>query len=157
MRGNPSLDKLKPAETWSIPASAGQPIASIGATTLHKVYPRECGATMETTNESSPGVGLSPRVRGNQVLAGFSLPSERSIPASAGQPCEGGAAPWCLGVYPRECGATIEGGFDLVEEVGLSPRVRGNHVWVVDPEDGHGSIPASAGQPLVFRLRASAE
>ena len=70
--------------------------------------------------------GLSPRVRGNQ--AGYNLLHERegSIPARAGEP---NLADWLrtnARVYPRACGGTAHVAGALTQEMGLSPRVRGN-------------------------------
>ena len=50
-------------------------------------------------------------------------------------------------VYPRVCGATIGGDKAAVANVGLSPRVRGNHGRSWASVFRRGSIPACAGQP----------
>ena len=56
--------------------------------------------------------------------------------------------------YPRVCGATQVRGHAQAQAVGLSPRVRGNHV-VGDVSPGYdGSIPACAGQPTFVAGRA---
>ena len=70
--------------------------------------------------------GLSPRVRGNRVVAGGWCGPARSIPACAGEPsaaCTGGIT--CT-VYPRVCGGTNLGATGNLSISGLSPRVRGN-------------------------------
>ena len=50
-------------------------------------------------------------------------------------------------VDPRACGGTQVKRRRRPGVVGLSPRVRGNHVWVLWPFVPLGSIPARAGEP----------
>ena len=50
-------------------------------------------------------------------------------------------------VYPRVCGGTSAQITDAVTEVGLSPRVRGNHFHLPPYFAVYGSIPACAGEP----------
>ena len=70
--------------------------------------------------------GLSPRVRGNPA-ASMGLPTcERSIPARAGEPWARSRMARSGRVYPRACGGTVTGGYDVYVQSGLSPRVRGN-------------------------------
>ena len=115
---------------------------------------------------TSPG-GLSPRVRGNPGVAHEERRDIGSIPACAGEPALSKHLTFPLGVYPRVCGGT---GLDVLPRLvrqGLSPRVRGNLVPVVDvgqlgglsprvrgnqasisvSADVKGSIPACAGEP----------
>ena len=54
------------------------------------------------------------------------------------------------GVYPRGCGATVVTESGKVTHHGLSPRVRGNHAYVLNDGDNRRSIPAGAGQPLMM-------
>ena len=70
--------------------------------------------------------GLSPRVRGNLVLASAEDVRQGSIPAGAGQPIAYLQAYGALAVYPRGCGATCHLFSPLGFRRGLSPRVRGN-------------------------------
>ena len=51
------------------------------------------------------------------------------------------------GVYPRACGGTRWPQWASHETRGLSPRVRGNPILVINPALGIGSIPARAGEP----------
>ena len=51
-------------------------------------------------------------------------------------------------VYPRVCGGTDARRGSIPSPHGLSPRVRGNRVHTVKPNDDAGSIPACAGEPL---------
>ena len=50
-------------------------------------------------------------------------------------------------VYPRACGGTDVLRFQVRYEVGLSPRVRGNHLQAHIDNHPSGSIPARAGEP----------
>mgnify|MGYP006270475329 CR=1 FL=1 len=72
-----------------------------------------------------------------------------SIPASAGAPGIASPGATSVGVYPRVCGGTRTK--DLVREVGkgLSPRLRGHHQIVANISNWSGSIPASAGAPIM--------
>ena len=70
----------------SIPARAGEPRRWAARRTLAPVYPRACGGTLPTAPAGASSAGLSPRVRGNLLLAGPRTPCGRSIPARAGEP-----------------------------------------------------------------------
>ena len=91
--------------------------------------------------------GLSPRGRGNQVLAQPRLVPRRSIPARAGKP----PWPWSgicrLAVYPRAGGETYSDVWKYQRREGLSPRGRGNPKKTCGPACSLGSIPARAGKP----------
>ena len=69
------------------------------------------------------------------------------IPACAGQPHAPRALYLLLGAYPRVCGATGRAGASPRPRLGLSPRVRGNLLQLVNDADCIGPIPACAGQP----------
>ena len=73
--------------------------------------------------------------------------SERSIPASAGEPRQPSAGSRQSRVYPRECGGTSTSRGVTGQGKGLSPRVRGNQPPPPAPPPKRGSIPASAGEP----------
>ena len=136
----------------SIPASAGEPPCTWTAARRSRVYPRECGGTWVVALVLTLGPGLSPRVRGNPLQVKENRIYSGSIPASAGEPGLPRPARSPAGVYPRECyprecGGTIrESGRDP-EQVGLSPRVRGNRGARRLRPSRSGSIPASAGEP----------
>ena len=93
-------------------------------------------------------MGLSPRVRGNQIHRCANARHEGPIPACAGQPWRPVAGTSSSRAYPRVCGATQVRAAKRASDEGLSPRVRGNL------RVGHhrsrilGPIPACAGQPL---------
>ena len=153
VRGNLSLNPLPSDWNRSIPASAGEPSGHPGGRRQGQVYPRECGGTVFLSVHQLSFLGLSPRVRGNPTLSLLRLNSRRSIPASAGEPL----VPLGLSkrgwVYPRECGGT--GAYSTHSRLlsGLSPRVRGNRLSPDLCEPDTRSIPASAGEPLVYSLR----
>ena len=100
-----------------------------------------------TDDENDPELGLSPRVRGNQIIGPGVWFSARSIPACAGEPTAAPAYPPAQEVYPRVCGGTSgsSGGDDYID--GLSPRVRGNPLGTIGAGSYRRSIPACAGEP----------
>ena len=102
---------------------------------------------MPIPSKSCPG--LSPRVRGSPESTTPASPNARSIPASAGEPsiriCPGPDH----GVYPRECGGAGAAEPGSKRTTGLSPRVRGSQDAWPRTRDNFGSIPASAGEPVV--------
>ena len=147
VRGNRLQQGHHGAGAGSIPARAGEPIASIFIPLPCKVYPRACGGTGSSLRTVGDGLGLSPRVRGNPCCARGGSVNRRSIPARAGEP----SCRWRPGrrgrVYPRACGGTLVVQGVAQSTAGLSPRVRGNHRAGGVPVVGVGSIPARAGEP----------
>ena len=126
VRGNPPGCMKASPNAGSIPACAGEPLINWDDGWYARVYPRVCGGTKSTDRCSGLRRGLSPRVRGNQILpidAGLRL---GSIPACAGEPTPDRYATHPSTVYPRVCGGT--GLYRILEhwQEGLSPRVRGN-------------------------------
>ena len=91
--------------------------------------------------------GLSPRVRGNLKYVMHEMSAQGSIPASAGEPRASWAELNQNGVYPRECGGTVNAPLPRSAQSGLSPRVRGNRAGSGKGKAAAGSIPASAGEP----------
>ena len=92
------------------------------------VYPRVCGGTRVPSRLGSSTEGLSPRVRGNQILRDSACVRVRSIPACAGEPNDHWRSPPRYRVYPRVCGGTSPAHAGIDPNGGLSPRVRGNLV-----------------------------
>ena len=86
VRGNRLAFMLVGPPEGSIPASAGEPRTTHTETFRCAVYPRECGGTTQTVGDVARPAGLSPRVRGNRVGGPSTCRSNRSIPASAGEP-----------------------------------------------------------------------
>ena len=139
------------------PPCTGEPTGLSTESGRSPVYPRVYGGT-QTRNATAWGlIGLSPRVRGNQLVrrcsSEFTGLSPRvtirgtflggSIPACTGEPS-------CTNVgcrvYPRVYGGTHAGLRSLYRQIeGLSPRVRGNRDRA--NELGQGSIPACTGEP----------
>ena len=147
MRGNPSPRASASGLPWSIPAYAGEPLLPLIVAGVIAVYPRVCGGTFPRPMFVGIYQGLSPRMRGNQLVGGQVLASDRSIPAYAGEPR--GAFPVCghRGVYPRVCGGTRDVRDVPARHGGLSPRMRGNLPRAAWDALVAGSIPAYAGEP----------
>ena len=149
VRGNPLRPWAQDAAVGSIPASAGEPRRRCGTPPAVRVYPRECGGTARDGLRARLDEGLSPRVRGNRHRGGAPDAPGGSIPASAGEPAWRGSARRSSRVYPRECGGTTVAGAAFEPLAGLSPRVRGNLLQRVARARELGSIPASAGEPVL--------
>ena len=132
---------------WSIPAPAGEPFGSTASPATPTVYPRACGGTRLSTSLPMLGLGLSPRLRGNQFFQPFPGDSIRSIPAPAGEPVPLSPSSRAGRVYPRACGGTNCRITVKCLAHGLSPRLRGNHRHIPEIVHAGGSIPAPAGEP----------
>ena len=131
----------------SIPARAGEPARGGTRGSASAVYPRACGGTPGIQEGAQLDIGLSPRVRGNQVVEEPIGRVLGSIPARAGEPARPAGGPRRCWVYPRACGGT--GGVQAALRAGhgLSPRVRGNREVALLRPRLDGSIPARAGEP----------
>ena len=130
VRGNHSLRNTKHLCKGPIPACAGQPQGCLCHLRPRRAYPRVCGATFSVANARKFVAGLSPRVRGNHWHPKRVALLQGPIPACAGQPQGAGLSCCCSGAYPRVCGAT---GADCAIwdfAAGLSPRVRGNLLYL---------------------------
>ena len=79
--------------------------------------------------------------------AQYTFGSQRSIPACAGEPSVSLDNDSLQTVYPRVCGGTFMPGSFGQQDVGLSPRVRGNPSVIFPSPMQVGSIPACAGEP----------
>ena len=105
------------------------------------------GETLMEVSVLSGVQGLSPRGRGNLIVADRDGISYRSIPAWAGKPCCT-EQPWeTAKVYPRVGGETVDRALLPSLVGGLSPRGRGNLLAAVDRPPTERSIPAWAGKP----------
>ena len=111
------------------------------------VYPRLCGGTLFSVRLPIQAAGLSPPVRGNPKPGRIFIDASGSIPACAGEPLSSGTPSAPPPVYPRLCGGTATQAFYQPLIFGLSPPVRGNRVYEIQPGAKHGSIPACAGEP----------
>ena len=153
MRGNLVARGGGPVSTRSIPAYAGEPITHCTHIQSKRVYPRVCGGTIEPAIANEHRAGLSPRMRGNQLLTAKRRMIYRSIPAYAGEPRTGIRSPECEKVYPRVCGGTPDDSNWKDVFDGLSPRMRGNPSRPSRNWASKGSIPAYAGEPIVSVLK----
>ena len=134
----------------SIPAWAGQPFERPqGCRQPLPVYPRVGGATQSPGRPHQPGLGLSPRGRGNPGGRATMIVDRGSIPAWAGQPYKDRVRLGCLRVYPRVGGATWCAPRLFQPVFGLSPRGRGNLRRERRQIACTWSIPAWAGQPTL--------
>ena len=86
VRGNPPYVAHPVRSSRSIPACAGEPSWGNIGQFLATVYPRVCGGTVMRPSVPAPMKGLSPRVRGNRLMASLNDVVMRSIPACAGEP-----------------------------------------------------------------------
>ena len=147
MRGNrPARPSLR-TSPGSIPACAGEPGTRCLRSSPSRVYPRVCGGTSYLPDYGTTLRGLSPRVRGNRGGAGQRVGTSGSIPACAGEPRPAAGLPRMLPVYPRVCGGTWWTMTPSLPCLGLSPRVRGNHITRRAVGVDLRSIPACAGEP----------
>ncbi len=147
VRGNLAVEDEVVGVAGSIPACAGEPLELTDIRVTDGVYPRVCGGTNIKIVPVGYGLGLSPRVRGNQYKDRAGRLWTRSIPACAGEPCLMASSLPGAKVYPRVCGGTIEIRTWRVVRAGLSPRVRGNPLVDHHPTPRVRSIPACAGEP----------
>ena len=171
VRGNQYHPAPLHATPRSIPACAGEPRIHRAMGRRHRVYPRVCGGTLWATRRRCGGTGcgwvyprvcggtihfqpiaigvrgLSPRVRGNRQFGRTAHAFHRSIPACAGEPRLPAPVRYWVRVYPRVCGGTDRTSTTNSSPWGLSPRVRGNHLLLLQQVFVIGSIPACAGEP----------
>jgi len=85
-RGNPPTLRVFPSPRGSIPARAGEPSHGNNAVQIGRVYPRASGGTTGSEYQVPADTGLSPRERGNRVVARVKHLGKGSIPARAGEP-----------------------------------------------------------------------
>ena len=147
VRGNQLRQQERRARQRSIPARAGEPCSLPQYANGKGVYPRACGGTGRRAPVVVAPWGLSPRVRGNRAARPSRVLPMRSIPARAGEPARLTAGRLSPRVYPRACGGTAFEQPQLVDNPGLSPRVRGNLPLQGRVPHQLGSIPARAGEP----------
>ena len=147
VRGNHLIPAGIAQREGSIPACAGEPVTGVSYPGASGVYPRVCGGTPHPHPHRLCVLGLSPRVRGNRVLAVLAVTPERSIPACAGEPLRTRICRTGQTVYPRVCGGTLSPVDYTYTLDGLSPRVRGNPSIELPTTDYTRSIPACAGEP----------
>jgi len=146
-RGNRLLQPRDIGKQGSIPACAGEPLATRTCRRRARVYPRVRGGTACAAGRYRWRPGLSPRARGNPAIIFAACLRFRSIPACAGEPESREPAFRRCAVYPRVRGGTRCRRMQPSRDWGLSPRARGNlmvkhgRCWLMR------SIPACAGEP----------
>ena len=111
------------------------------------IYPKTPGH-LRCSSLTHP-LPLSSR-RPSVSFGGFGLSLRRSIPACAGEPRLSASPSSANKVYPRVCGGTNDSWYQDAKDLGLSPRVRGNHVHSYRTSAMKRSIPACAGEPWVL-------
>ena len=126
LRGNVNWLPLQLRGTGSIPALAGERRILTLRCMPSRVYPRACGGTFNAPAQGVHSVGLSPRLRGNVIRVVRPLYLLGSIPALAGERSITRRRRWGYEVYPRACGGTPFDCDAISDELGLSPRLRGN-------------------------------
>ena len=148
VRGNQYKGILDVPTSRSIPACTGEPSLISAPTITTRVYPRVYGGTSQKRWVLSMGHGLSPRVRGNLQANTLLFKSHRSIPACTGEPLWASRKQMRSAVYPRVYGGTHSRASFCLFRIGLSPRVRGNHLTSLQVHVCSRSIPACTGEPL---------
>ena len=146
-RGNRRAAQEAGDRLGSIPAGAGEPMSCACSARSPGVYPRGRGGTFLNSTSSRRVKGLSPRARGNRRPQPRAAAKRGSIPAGAGEPIRRPTSPRRARVYPRGRGGTVSGSVHGSTRPGLSPRARGNRGRSRARDQGHGSIPAGAGEP----------
>ncbi len=147
MRGSPDRASRHQIGKGSIPAHAGEPLASRWQAGRIRVYPRACGGATAIMRRRPDQTGLSPRMRGSQALRGATNVGLGSIPAHAGEPGAFRADRSAMRVYPRACGGALSQSELARRAKGLSPRMRGSRRYRSRSPAARGSIPAHAGEP----------
>ena len=138
----------------SVTVPAGETMFCTFSKVPRRVYPRAYGGTTQQTSTGLQRGGLSPRVRGNPTSKRLASCGARSIPARTGEPPTSAGRAHCRWVYPRAYGGTSANRGANFSLLGLSPRVRGNHLGPKSVCNRIGSIPARTGEPLstVFHI-----
>ena len=147
VRRNQALDFRGYRSVRPIPACAGEPGRRRCTRFGVLAYPRVCGGTSVRGSHPLAAAGLSPRVRGNHRVVRPGVGKGGPIPACAGEPQGQDAWRRPKQAYPRVCGGTAANQINQLADLGLSPRVRGNHHEPLDARRCRGPIPACAGEP----------
>ena len=103
-RGSRRLGGRRPAGVGSIPARAGEPVATMSEPRSVRVHPRASGGAFGTGAGAYDPRGPSPRERGSHAPCLDAPEVEGSIPARAGEPGSASAPASASGVHPRASG-----------------------------------------------------
>ena len=128
-----------------IPAGAGLTRNNTSSLMESWDHPRGCGAHMGIGTAVLLAQGSSPRVRGSLTVHWYTNRSAGIIPAGAGLTTARPYWNWRTGDHPRGCGAHELINYELQQNKGSSPRVRGSLTldWYYGTYKG--IIPAGAG------------
>ncbi len=146
MRGKLVPESYYAVHCRIIPAHAGQTPQNPHTGRYTSDHPRACGANPKTCSQTRTATGSSPRMRGKLAPYSDDFPSQRIIPAHAGQTRTPLSLIHDISDHPRACGANdvLYDGAGL--PFGSSPRMRGK-LFMMPPMAGFMRIiPAHAGQ-----------
>ena len=149
MRGNLPAAISSSRGRRSIPACAGEPPPLNWPNGQPTVYPRVCGGTRRNRKCTPYAVRSIPACAGEPSPVHPRPHKIRVYPRVCGEPVFVACACSHLRVYPRVCGGTGWMMSVTMARIGLSPRVRGNHLQRPRVRHGRRSIPACAGGTLV--------
>ena len=152
VRGKPMAFLFSLIFLRSLPACAGETGSGSSAGCPSGVYPRLCGGNYRLFFRILNWTGLSPLVRGKPQRPDHRGRWPGSIPACAGETDSLNGFPFLDRVYPRLCGGNRDGKVILPAKTGLSPLVRGKRASLLKCANSSGSIPACAGETLVFNI-----
>ena len=107
MRGHHAVDSDRVGRVGTIPAHAGSPLRSDDRLMSCGDYPRACGVTEPEKFRRLTRQGLSPRMRGHQIVRKRDFPFFGTIPAHAGSPTRRLTPTSTPRDYPRACGVTL--------------------------------------------------
>ena len=149
-RGNLHPNELPCAALGTIPARAGEPCHERIQLHGQRDYPRSRGGTFILLTKWFHIQGLSPLARGNRLQLGGFTTSSGTIPARAGEPILYFNSKFQDGDYPRSRGGTFILLTKWFHIQGLSPLARGNRLQLGGFTTSSGTIPARAGEPILY-------
>ena len=135
----------------NIPAHAGKTVLSSQRASNCQEHPRACGENHVIEWDSGCAVGTSPRMRGKLSSNSAVGARRRNIPAHAGKTIRGQHGLQQREEHPRACGENCLPRSCAPHQGGTSPRMRGKHGGVFEPESGGRNIPAHAGKTVATR------
>ncbi len=153
VRGTRLHADAQPAQGRFIPACAGNAQARPRRNRLISLHPRVCGERRTPLPFGRGSRGSSPRVRGTHHMALPRRPTDRFIPACAGNAPGQSSKTSSDPVHPRVCGERICRLTSRSETAGSSPRVRGTPGHQRRHVDDDRFIPACAGNAATRKPR----
>ena len=155
VRGKHAYIWLKEIDIGSIPARAGETPCHPVRPWRREVHPRACGGNGMMHPAVCRAVGPSPRVRGKLLNGQLASVNQRSIPARAGETTTAARGQSVPQVHPPACGGNKAWVPSWSAVTGPSPRVRGKPQYGMHPSLSTGSIPARAGETVLFCAEVS--